>query len=115
MPDFAMHVLSWQNIGNPRANNIHYRILCSLSFKVLADKGCTCLTIQKCLAKDISPALHALMNHEHMVEAHDGLAVLDDVEASTFVGFCEFAYTGDYHSRMTEREPGIVTDDPTLI
>jgi hypothetical protein len=40
-----------------------------------------------------------------MVEAHDSVAVLDDVEADTFVGFCEFAYTGDYRSRMTEREP----------
>lgn len=47
-----------------------------------------------------------------MMEAHDGVAVLDDVEADTFVGFCEFAYTGDYRSRMTEREPEIVTDDP---
>jgi hypothetical protein len=52
------------------------------------------------------------MNNGHMVEAHDGLAVLDDVEADTFVGFCEFAYTGDYRSRMTEREPEIATDDP---
>lgn len=55
------------------------------------------------------------MNNNHMVEAHDGLAVLDDVEADTFVGFCEFAYTGDYRSRITEREPEVVTDDPVLI
>jgi len=77
-----------------------------------AVKDRTCLTIQKFLANDISPALHALMNNGHMVEAHDSLAVLDDVEADTFV---EFAYTGDYRSRMTEREPGIVTDDPAPI
>jgi hypothetical protein len=50
-----------------------------------------------------------------MVEAHDGLAVLDDVEADTFVGFCEFAYTGDYRSRMMEREPEIATDGPAPI
>ena len=55
------------------------------------------------------------MNNKHMVEAHDGLAVLDDVEVDTFVGFCEFAYTGDYRSRMTEREPEIATNDPALI
>jgi len=50
-----------------------------------------------------------------MVEARDGLAVLDDVEPDTFVGFCEFAYTGDYCSRITEREPEVVTDDPAPI
>jgi hypothetical protein len=55
------------------------------------------------------------MNNEHMVEAHNGLAVLDDVEADTFVGFCEFAYTGDYRSRITEQEPEVVTDDPAPI
>jgi hypothetical protein len=55
------------------------------------------------------------MNNGHMIEAHDGLAVLDDIEADTFVGFCEFAYTGDYRSRMTEREPEIATDDPAPI
>jgi hypothetical protein len=55
------------------------------------------------------------MNNEHMLEAHDGLAVLDDIEADIFAGFCEFAYTGDYHSRMAERELGIATDDPAPI
>lgn len=40
-------------------------------------------------AKDISHPLHALMNNEQMVEAHDGLVVLGGVEAGTFVGFCE--------------------------
>jgi hypothetical protein len=55
------------------------------------------------------------MNNEHMVEARDGLAVLDDVEADTFVGFCEFAYTGDYRSRITERGSEIVIDDPAPI
>jgi hypothetical protein len=55
------------------------------------------------------------MNNRHMVEAHDGLAVLDDVEADTFVGFCEFAYTGNYRSRMMELEPEIATDDPAPI
>ena len=50
-----------------------------------------------------------------MVEAHDGLAVLDDVEADIFVGFREFVYTGDYRSRSTEREPEIAIDDPATI
>jgi hypothetical protein len=55
------------------------------------------------------------MNNKHMVEAHDGRATLEDVEADTFVGFCEFAYTGDYRSRITEQEPEVVTDDPAPI
>jgi hypothetical protein len=37
-----------------------------------------------------------------MKEAQEGRAVLEDVEEDTFVGFCEFAYTGDYRSRMME-------------
>jgi hypothetical protein len=49
------------------------------------------------------------MNNECMVEARDGLAVLDDVEADTFIGFCEFAYTGDYRSRTTKLEPDITS------
>lgn len=47
------------------------------------------------------------MNNEHMKEAQEGRAVLEDVEDDTFVGFCEFAYTGDYRSRMMERRPEI--------
>ena len=42
-----------------------------------------------------------------MKEAQEGRAVLEDVEDDTFVGFCEFAYTGDYRSRMMERRPEI--------
>jgi hypothetical protein len=48
-----------------------------------------------------------MMNNEHMKEAQEGSAVLEDVEDDTFVGFCEFAYTGDYRSRMMERRPEI--------
>jgi hypothetical protein len=55
------------------------------------------------------------MNNGHMVEAHDGLALLDDVDADTFVGFCEFAYTGDYRSRMTELEPDIASRSAAAI
>jgi hypothetical protein len=47
------------------------------------------------------------MNNEHMKEAREGHAVLEDVEDDIFVGFCEFAYTGDYRSRMMERRPEI--------
>ena len=42
-----------------------------------------------------------MTNNEYMREA-EGLAILEDVE-DTFVGFCEFAYTGDHFSRMAER------------
>ena len=42
-----------------------------------------------------------------MKETQEGRAVLEDVEDDTFVGFCEFAYTNDYRSRMMERRPEI--------
>jgi hypothetical protein len=55
------------------------------------------------------------MNNGSRVEAHDSLVVLDDVDADTFVGFCEFAYTSNYRSRMTELEPEIVSSSVTAI
>jgi hypothetical protein len=55
------------------------------------------------------------MNNGSRVEAHESLAVLDDVDADTFVGFCEFAYTGNYRSRMTELEPEIVSSSVAAI
>jgi len=42
-----------------------------------------------------------------MKEAQEDRAILEDVEDDTFVGFCEFAYTGDYRSRMMEQRPEI--------
>jgi len=42
-----------------------------------------------------------------MKEAREGLAILEEVEDDVFVGFCEFAYTGDYRSRMMERRAEI--------
>jgi hypothetical protein len=55
------------------------------------------------------------MNNEHMREAQEGIATLEDVEEETFVGFCEFAYTGDYLSRMTERRPEIENNVTALV
>lgn len=51
------------------------------------------------------------MNNDHMREAKEGLAILEDVEEDTFVGFCEYAYTGDYVSRIIERTPDIEVND----
>lgn len=51
------------------------------------------------------------MNNGHMKESQEDLAVLKDLDEYTFVGFCEFAYTGDYCSRSRERESGIRGDD----
>jgi hypothetical protein len=52
--------------------------------------------------KTISAPLGTLISNEYMREAKEGLATLEDVE-DTFVGFCEFAHTGDHFSLMTER------------
>lgn len=73
----------------------------------------TCLTIPKCLAKDLSDPLHEMMNNEHMKEAREGRANLEDVDESVFVGFCEFAYTGDYRSRAKEGGPEVQSNDDT--
>lgn len=48
--------------------------------------------------QDISDPLYALINNGHMKESQTGIAVLDDIEVETFVGFCEYAYTGAYET-----------------
>lgn len=86
-------------------------VLRSPPFKVLLGPDRICLTVPQCLAKGLSDPLYVLMNNSTMKESQDGLAILDDVEPDTFVGFCEFAYTGDYPSRMKEQQPGIRGND----
>jgi hypothetical protein len=76
---------------------------------VLLGEDHICFTIPKTLPKNLSVPLYNLMNNEHMKEAQEGRAVLEDVEEDTFVGFCEFAYTGGYRSRMME---GVVPAPP---
>jgi len=48
------------------------------------------------LAKNISDPLHTMMNSREMKEGRDGKASIEEVHSDTFIGFCEFAYTGDY-------------------
>ncbi|KAF7514098.1 hypothetical protein GJ744_004423 [Endocarpon pusillum] len=87
------------------------RVLRSPPFRFFVGKDRTCLTVPKCLAKDLSDPLHAMMTNEHMEEARKGEARLEDVEESTFVGFCEFAYTGDYRSRVKDPEPDVQSNN----
>ncbi|EAS36840.3 uncharacterized protein CIMG_02194 [Coccidioides immitis RS] len=54
------------------------------------------LTIQSGLARHVSQPLDELMNNGHTRESRHHIAVLEEEDVETFVGFCEFAYTGDY-------------------
>ena len=88
-----------------------FRALRSPPFQFFVGKDRTCLTVPQCLAKDLSDPLYAMMSNEHMKEAREGRANLEDVEESTFVGFCEFAYTGDYRSRTKDPEPDVQSNN----
>jgi hypothetical protein len=81
------------------------RVLQSSPFKFFVDKDKTCFTVHRSLAKGLSDPLHTMMNNEHYKEARDGKANLEGVEVSSFVGFCEFAYTGNYRTRMKDYKP----------
>ncbi|KMU90198.1 hypothetical protein CIHG_08008 [Coccidioides immitis H538.4] len=48
------------------------------------------------LARHVSQPLDELMNNGHTRESRHHIAVLEEEDVETFVGFCEFAYTGDY-------------------
>jgi hypothetical protein len=55
------------------------------------------------------------MNNECMVKAHDGLTVLGNVDAETFIGFCEFAYIGHYRSRMAQLGPDTASSSAAVM
>lgn len=46
--------------------------------------------------ENLSTPLYALINNGYMKESHTKTAMLEDVDASTFIAFCEFGYTGQY-------------------
>ncbi|EEQ84799.2 uncharacterized protein BDCG_08068 [Blastomyces dermatitidis ER-3] len=74
----------------------HNSIVHSPSFTFLVGPDHTKLTIQSGLAKHVSQRLDELMNNGHTRESRHRIAVLEEEDVETFVGFCEYAYTGDY-------------------
>ncbi|KAK2740392.1 hypothetical protein FQN57_006132 [Myotisia sp. PD_48] len=75
---------------------LRFCIIHSPQFTFLIGPEHTKLTIQSGLAKHVSPKLDELMNNGHTRESRHHIAVLEEEDVETFVGFCEFAYTGDY-------------------
>ncbi|EDN06131.1 predicted protein [Histoplasma mississippiense (nom. inval.)] len=73
-----------------------HSIVHSPSFTFLVGPDHTKLTIQSGLAKHVSQRLDELMNNGHTRESRHRIAVLEEEDVETFVGFCEYAYTGDY-------------------
>jgi hypothetical protein len=65
-------------------------------FQFFIGKDKECFYVPVTLAKKISVPLHAMMNNCEMKEGREGKASLEEVHSDTFVGFCEFVYTGDY-------------------
>ncbi|EAW20705.1 uncharacterized protein NFIA_112290 [Aspergillus fischeri NRRL 181] len=51
---------------------------------------------KEAVVKNNSDPLYALISNGHMKESNTGNATLEDVEVETFIGFCEYAYTGAY-------------------
>jgi hypothetical protein len=72
------------------------RILQSSHFTCLVGSNNTPLTIHAAIVEDISDPLYALINNGCMKESNARVAILEDIEVETFVGFCEYAYTGAY-------------------
>jgi hypothetical protein len=73
-----------------------YSIVHSPSFTFLVGPEHTKLTIQSALVKHVSQPLDELMNNGQTRESRHHIAVLEGESVETFVGFCEYAYTGDY-------------------
>ena len=62
------------------------------------------VTVQSNLFEGVSEPLHALMNNGSMVGSRSRRARLDDVDLETFMGLCEYAYTRDYLSCLSQTE-----------
>lgn len=54
------------------------------------------MSIHAGIVQAISDPLRALIDNGHLTESITGCVTLDDVEEETFIGFCEYAYTGAY-------------------
>ncbi|EER36362.1 conserved hypothetical protein [Histoplasma capsulatum H143] len=71
-------------------------IIRSPHFNFLVGKDRSCLTIHAGVVQNISEPISALINNGRMVESNSRVAVLEDVDENTFIGFCEYVYTGTY-------------------
>ncbi|EED21818.1 conserved hypothetical protein [Talaromyces stipitatus ATCC 10500] len=71
-------------------------IIHSSHFTFLVGEDQTPLTIYTAVVQNNSDPLYALISNGHMKESNTGNAALEDVEVETFMGFCEYAYTGAY-------------------
>ncbi|KAK2810233.1 hypothetical protein FQN50_003203 [Emmonsiellopsis sp. PD_5] len=80
-------------------------IIHSPPFTFLVGPEHTKLTIQSGLATHVSQRLDELMNNGHTRESRHRIAVLEEEDVETFVGFCEFAYTGDYNVPVPQLSP----------
>ena len=56
------------------------------------------------VVKAVSDPLHAMINNG-MQESLTGVAILEDVEASTFAAFCEYVYPGAYTTPKRKDPP----------
>ena len=65
-------------------------------FHFLVGENRTRITIHTEILRLCSPPLYALATNGVMKESINQEAVLEDVEESVFLGFCEFAYRGFY-------------------
>jgi hypothetical protein len=83
---------------NPAFRQTHNdRILTSPIFTFLIGEDKTEFKVHSSAIAKQSDALHALIN-QPMAEAASRTVVMKDVNCSTFVRFCRFAYTGDYEA-----------------
>lgn len=64
----------------------------------------------------ISDPLRALIDNSCMTESTAGCATLEDVEEETFIGFCEYAYTGAYVTpELSVGQDQEITSDSGLV
>ncbi|PGG99138.1 hypothetical protein AJ80_09402 [Polytolypa hystricis UAMH7299] len=77
------------------------------AFSFLVGKDRSCVTIHAGVVQTVSEPINALINNGQMEESNLRVAVLEDVEVDTFIGFCEFLYTGTYITPSLEP-----ADDP---
>ncbi|KUL82269.1 hypothetical protein ZTR_10761 [Talaromyces verruculosus] len=68
------------------------------------------LTVHTAAVENLSAPLYALINNGSTKESQTKTATLEDVEASTFISFCEFVYTGQY-ATPTRKETGMTKQD----
>ncbi|KAE8320041.1 hypothetical protein BDV41DRAFT_791 [Aspergillus transmontanensis] len=71
------------------------RIIRSSPHTLLVGKDHTRLTIHIAAVQHISESLYKHICDDSMKSPAD-VTVLEDVEAETFIGFCEYVYTGTY-------------------